>query len=269
MTLNGIDVQRWQNTIDFNKLKNNDRVQFAIIKAGGSDNGCYTDKKFEANYAGFKSIGVPVGAYYFVGPGFISANDGLADAKRFANILNGKQFEMPVYVDVEANFQAGKSAVTDAVIAFCEYMEQQGYFVGVYGSDIATFVNKVDLSRLTKYTLWVARYRADKYKRGDQQGNDIEPKYVKNYGIWQYAQKYRYDETKIPGIPGEDLDRNRCYVDFPTIIKSGGFNGFSKSDCDDKPEVVLRDVTLKQMSQGDVDKAVSLAKQLGVDYTIS
>ncbi|HRS66976.1 MAG TPA: GH25 family lysozyme, partial [Spirochaetia bacterium] len=47
----GIDVSHWQGTIDWNKVKAAG-IQFAIIKAGGSDAGTYTDSKWEANYKG-------------------------------------------------------------------------------------------------------------------------------------------------------------------------------------------------------------------------
>lgn len=250
MVMTGVDVQRWQGIIDFNKVKTDKRVQFAIIKAGGSDNGFYKDPMFEINYRGFKSIGVPVGAYYFVGPDCISASDGLADAKRFIKLLGGKQFEMPVYIDVEQDFRADRSAVTDAVIAFCDYIESNGFYVGIYGSDIQTFKQKLDLQRLSKYTLWVARYGS-------------KPRYVKQYAMWQYTQTYGSREQRISGISSTGLDRDYCYVDFPSIIKNNGLNGFNK------PSTKLYDVTFKKLTSGDVDKAVGLAKQLGVDYTVT
>lgn len=49
----GIDVSHWQGTIDWNKVKAAG-IEFAIIKAGGSDAGTYTDSKWEANYKGAK-----------------------------------------------------------------------------------------------------------------------------------------------------------------------------------------------------------------------
>ena len=66
MTRKGIDVSHWQGTIDWNKIKKAG-IEFAIIKAGGSDAGFYTDSKWEANYKGAKAAGIPIGAYYFVG----------------------------------------------------------------------------------------------------------------------------------------------------------------------------------------------------------
>ena len=59
------------------------------------------------------------------------------------------------------------------------------------------------------------------------------------------------------------MDRDYCYVDFPSIIKNNGLNGFNK------PSTKLYDVTFKKLTSGDVDKAVGLAKQLGVDYTVT
>ena len=54
MTRKGIDVSHWQGTIDWNKVKKAG-IEFAIIKAGGSDAGFYTDSKWEANYKGAKA----------------------------------------------------------------------------------------------------------------------------------------------------------------------------------------------------------------------
>ena len=66
MEIKGIDVSRWQGVIDWKAVKA-DGVEFAIIKAGGSDAGFYKDRTFEQNYAGAKENGISVGAYYFVG----------------------------------------------------------------------------------------------------------------------------------------------------------------------------------------------------------
>ena len=75
MTRKGIDVSHWQGTIDWNKVKKAG-IEFAIIKAGGSDAGFYTDSKWEANYKGAKAAGIPIGAYYFVGKDCVTAAAG-------------------------------------------------------------------------------------------------------------------------------------------------------------------------------------------------
>ncbi|MQN00507.1 MAG: LysM peptidoglycan-binding domain-containing protein [bacterium LCO1.1] len=222
----GIDVSHWQGTIDWNKVKAAG-IQFAIIKAGGSDAGTYTDSKWEANYKGAKAAGIPIGAYYFVGKDCVTAAAGKADAERFIQILKGKQLEYPVYMDNEAQPASAKAGITEATIAFCETMEAAGYFVGIYGSAVSGFKERMDDSKLTDYAHWVAQYASKCSYKG-------------NYGIWQYSSK-----GKVDGISG-NVDLDYGYIDYPSIIKAGGFNGYTKEN---KPAPVVssqRDSILAQ-----------------------
>lgn len=209
MAVKGIDVSHWQGTIDWAKVKAAG-IGFAIIKAGGSDDGFYTDSQFERNYKGAKANGIPVGAYYFVGKDCVTAAAGKADAERFIRILKGKQFEYPVYMDNEAQPASAKNGITDATIAFCEAMEDAGYFAGVYGSTYSGFHDRMDDSRLKAYTHWVAQYAS-------------KCTYAGSYGIWQYS-----SSGFVSGISGR-VDMDWAYQDFPSVIKGGGFNGYKKS----------------------------------------
>lgn len=247
-TLKGIDVQRWQGQIDFDAVKNQGKVDFAIIKIGGSDSGIYTDQKFQRNYDGFKRVGIPIGAYWFVGPLCKSYNDGVADAKRVINIIQGKKFEYPIYIDFEAPDKSNKAGNTDACIGFCETMEAAGYFTGIYASDVQGFQERLELNRLYPYALWVARYGS-------------KPKIVQNYGIWQYT-----SSGIVDGITG-NVDQNYSYIDYPSIIKSGGFNGYNKDT--QKPEVCLKSITIKSMTSGDLNKFIEMADNLRLEYSIS
>ena len=212
MAIKGIDVSHWQGTIDWNKVKEAG-IQFAIIKAGGSDDGFYTDSKWEANYKGAKAAGIPIGAYYFVGKDCVSAAAGKADAERFLKILKGKQLEYPVYMDNEAQPASAKTGITEATIAFCETMENAGYFVGIYGSTSSGFKERMDDGRLTPYAHWVAQYAS-------------KCTYSGNYGIWQYSSK-----GKVSGISG-NVDLDYAYVDYPSVITKDGFNGYRKQTGD-------------------------------------
>ena len=212
----GIDVSHWQGTIDWNKVKAAG-IEFAIIKAGGSDAGTYTDSKWEANYKGAKAAGIPIGAYYFVGKDCVTAAAGKADAERFIQILKGKQLEYPVYMDNEAQPASAKAGITEATIAFCETMEAAGYFVGIYGSAVSGFKERMDDSKLTDYAHWVAQYASKCSYKGE-------------YGIWQYSSK-----GKVDGISG-NVDLDYGYIDYPSIIKTGGFNGYAKEN---KPAPVV------------------------------
>lgn len=222
VVMDGIDVSHWQNDIDWDKVKAAG-YKFAMIKAGGSDAGFYKDVYFEKNYAGAVKAGLHVGAYYFVGGGFVSKADGIADAKRFLNLIAGKKFDMPVYLDLEAPIEATKTGNTEAAIAFCKTLEEAGYFAGIYASDVSGFVNRLDRTRLTEFSWWVARYGS-------------APKYAVPYGMWQYS-----STGKVNGIHG-NVDLNHCYVDFPSIIVRKKLNGYSVPETPKEPEVSEIDV---------------------------
>lgn len=221
MKIKGIDISHWQGVIDFERVKKAG-IDFVIIKAGGSDYGFYKDKLFETNYNKAKAAGLNVGAYYFIGKKFRGIENGLADAKRFVEMLKGKEFEYPVFVDIETTEPRYKEEVTDAAIAFCNYLEKEKYFTGIYASDISGFKEKLNNERLLDYAHWVARYGK-------------EPEYHKNYGIWQYSSK-----GNIDGIVGA-VDLDISAVDYAKAIKSKGLNGFKKAAKKSKTED-LKDV---------------------------
>lgn len=206
--MKGIDVSHHQGAINWTAVKKSG-IEFAILKAGGSDGGFYKDSKFDANYAGAKEVGIPVGAYYYVGKNCTSRDAGIADAKRFIDILRGKQFEFPVYIDLESTPVSAKAGATEAVNAFCETMENAGYYVGIYASDISGFKDRLNIDKLSKWCKWVARYGS-------------EPKYVEQYGIWQKSETGR-----VGGISG-NVDMDVCYVDYSVPIKAAGKNGYQK-----------------------------------------
>ena len=202
---NGIDISHWNKVTDFVQVKNSG-VDFCIIKAGGSDKGFYTDRMFEDYYRLSKLAGLKVGAYYFVGPKFYGNISGELDAKRFHKIIQGKSFDYPVVLDIETTAPAYKELATDACISFCEYMESKGYYVSIYGSDISTFKDRLEIDRLTKYDKWVAKYSKSK------------PTYVKDYGIWQKS-----SSGIVPGIIG-NVDMDESFKDYQSIMIKHNLN---------------------------------------------
>lgn len=206
----GIDVSKWQGSIDWNTVSATG-IEFAILKAGGSDAGFYRDPQFERNYEGTKAAGIPVGAYYYVGSKCTSYADGVADAERFIEILSGKQFEYPVYIDMESTSMADKAGATWACLGFVETMEKAGYYCGIYASDIYGFKDRLDISKLGDIDKWVARYGSN-------------PTYVTEHGMWQYS-----DKGNVNGISG-NVDLDEAYKDYPAIIKAAGLNGFTATE---------------------------------------
>ena len=218
MEIKGIDISYHNGDFDLARAKN-DGYNFVIIRAGYTGYGDGVSKakdiQFENNYAKAKAIGMPVGAYYFT-----IATDyqkGVDEANwLYENCLKGKQFDYPIFIDVEDDTgnkkylrKAGKDKTTDGIIGFCETLENKGYYVGIYGSDISTFKDMVNIDRLKDYDKWVARY-------------DSKPQFVKEYGMWQYS-----DDN--------NLDKDIAYKDYPSIMKSKGLNGFAKENVESKP----------------------------------
>lgn len=208
MTIKGIDISHWNVVKDFNLVKASG-IDFVILKAGGSDAGFYTDVQFENYYRLAKLAGLDVGAYYFAGKNFYGWESGEQDAMRFARIIKDKKFEYPVYIDIELTSTTSNKVeeATDAAISFCRYMENQGYFAGIYASDISGFRQRLQLERLSQFSKWVARYGK-------------KPQYVEDYAIWQKS-----STGKVPGIIGY-VDMDISNVDFKKLIVNKHFNGY-------------------------------------------
>lgn len=214
----GIDISHWQGDFNIEQARNERGVKFVIVKAAGADAGKYKDSKFENYYAQCKAIGMPVGAYYYGNAKSVAEAE--AEAEHFLSIIAGKQFEFPIYYDVEGDMlNNGRGTLTDIVIAFCDKCEKAGYFVGVYTSD-SHFSSHVDDSRLQRFTHWVAKYSSN------------EPS--TDHDIWQYGggQNFIADKT----ICGITVDQDFCYRDFEAEIKNAGLNGFSTDSGNAVPE---------------------------------
>lgn len=204
--LRGIDISKHNIVEDWDMVK--DQVDFVILRAGGCFNGNYKDPKFEGYYNECKKRGIPVGAYYDAGKVFIGTSVGKEYAQHFLGLLSGKQFEMPVYVDIEVTPKKFRTWITDAAIEFCKTMEDHRYFVGIYGSDISTFAEALEIKRLEAFCKWVARY-----------GNK-KPSYVRDWHMWQYS-----STGSIKGIKG-NVDLDYTTINFPKVMKGVHLNGY-------------------------------------------
>lgn len=90
----GIDVSRWQGTIDWNAASA--MATFAIIKAGGSDGELYTDSQFYRNRDEVRRLGMQRGYYYFAGGG-----NPVQEAEHFVSIIGPLQPGEVVALDFE------------------------------------------------------------------------------------------------------------------------------------------------------------------------
>lgn len=220
MIKNGIDVSEHQGVIDWNKVN----TDFAIIRAGYGREISQKDKQFDNNYKGCKAKNIPCGAYWYSYA--TTPEDAKKEAAVCLEVLKGKQFEYPIFFDIEEKrqFTLGKAACSEIAKAFLETVEKSGYFVGIYSSQshLESYINE-DIRK--RYAVWVAHYGVSKTT------------YKGDFGMWQKS-----STGKVAGING-NVDLDECYIDYPTAIKGCGLNGFEK-----KPTVATSFKTTKTVT---------------------
>lgn len=206
----GIDISTWQKNYPYDAA-NAEGVRFAILRAGF---GRTKDNQFETHYANAKRLGWGVGAYWYMYAK--SVEDAKAEAKAFLKAIAGKQFEYPIYLDVEdpSISGLGRNTLNAMVKAFGETIENAGYYFGVY-SNLNWYRNIISGSELNKdYDWWIACW------------SKSAPSGV-NYGVWQFGGETNYIRSnKVAGVT---TDQNYSFKDYPTIMKNAGLNGFSKT----------------------------------------
>lgn len=206
--IKGIDVSKYQGNINWGKVKA-DGVDFAILRLGytGTKTRKPTlDAKFKRNYAQSVKAGVNIGVYYYSTA--TTLKQAQNEAKFVIKQLKGKKLQYPVYIDTEDAMQAqlSKTTLTNIIKEFCEALEKAGYYVGIY-SNKYWFADQVNDKKLKAYDKWVAQYNTKCTYKGD-------------FGMWQYT-----DRGKVGGIKGY-VDLNKCYKDYPKIIKKAKLNGY-------------------------------------------
>lgn len=198
----GIDVSRYQGTIDFNKVKS-DGYSFVIMRVGTSQGG--KDANFDTYYKNAKDAGLDLGCYYYTYA--TTAVEAKREAKEVLGYIKGKSFNYPVFFDFEFSQLMNYKRVdenTKMINTFCKYIKRGGYYPGVYTSN-SIYNNFMDKRTLgVKWDFWVASYLDNTYNSN---------KYSKSFSIWQYS-----SNGVVSGINAR-VDMNVAYVDYPSIIK--------------------------------------------------
>lgn len=210
-----------------------------MLRAGftGSSNGVSkaVDSSFKKHYKNAKANGIGVGAYWFSRA--TSYDNGKLEAEyMYKNCLKGKTFEYPIAIDVEDSVyqsKASKSAVTNAIRGFCDYLESKGYYTSIYANSY-WFKNKMNLSKLKSYDKWVANWGTS---------NPSSP----SHGMWQFGGST--NELRSNKIAGMVVDQDYAYKDYSKIIKEAGLNGFKKTTTSKKEKYTTGEyITLTELN---------------------
>lgn len=206
--------------LDFGMIRESG-IDYVILKAGSTlrDNGALGGKEeaFEIGYRGAKDAGLDVGVYFYT---YATTIEQIRrDAHMLVYILEGKQLEYPVYLDLEDDSLRGlgSSMLHQMCVEFFSILQRAGYYTGLYVND-EWLVNVINTEKaLSMFDIWYARYPSgtDEYIWDTDEFGEC-------LGMWQYT-----DKGSIESLPSKVFDLNFCYIDYPSIIREGGFNGYS------------------------------------------
>ena len=185
----GIDISRWQEDVDFEKVKAAG-CEFVYMRLGGFDEGeHYTDRYYLKNMAGAKAAGLKVGIYWHSEER--NPQEVKASIDYLMKVLNGETLDFPIAFDWEdfMNFERygmNLHDINQVYRSFVAEIEARGYSACMYGSK-----NRLETlwEIQPEESVWLAHYTK-------------ATSYGGKYFMWQHS-----CTGKIDGIKGDvDLD---------------------------------------------------------------
>ena len=188
----GIDISEFNGDVDLAALKG--QVEFVIIRCGyGGDYPNQDDTRFEENVKKAEAAGIPWGTYlysYAKDPGMARS-----EAAHTLRLLQGKCPQYGVWYDVEDASLPQGEVLVDNVVAYCQAVEQAGYYCGLY-SFLYWLQTRLNSPRLDSYDKWVAQWSS-------------QLDYQKPCGMWQFTDKLV--------LNGKTFDGNWAFLDYPAL----------------------------------------------------
>lgn len=194
-TKRAIDISSWQGTIDFEKVKNSNLVDYVVVRIGYGttlSDDPVVDSKFKRNINELKKYNIPYGVYLFGYAQNLNASN--IEVNFIDNMF--KKYDIPkdtfIWYDAELttfnSFYYSKTIYNMVIDNFVFRLNDLGYKnVGVYGN--LFMLTKGSLSYDKKYPVWVAQYNSKCEYEGEYKG-------------WQYS-----SDGHVDGIDGRvDMD---------------------------------------------------------------
>ena len=216
----GVDISSLNGDVSIEKIKQAG-YEFAMLRCGyGSDLKVQDDTQFENNVRKCEAAGVPWGAYLYSYA--LNTDDTKSEVQHVLRLLKGKRPTLPVAIDMEDGdgYKAKHGGMTFQNInntckIFVEGVRAAGYYPMIY-TGLEEINNYISSEVLNSCDLWFAQWwKTPQY-------------YGSNMGMWQYGGEENFIESNsIPGVGV--IDKDKCYKDYPSIIKNGGYNGWKPS----------------------------------------
>jgi len=203
MAKRGIDISAHQGDIDLKTLKN--QIDFVIIRVGYGVSGSI-DSKFKRNTELCQQLGIPFGFYWYSYS--LDVDGAKKEADYFLKAIAPYTPSYGCWFDMEdadkykeKHGMPSDTVLKDMCYAFCEKVQNAGYYAGVYAS-LSWFKNQLAGDRLSKFDKWVAMWPT---KGRKQRGLDVNPDEETDWSLWQFTSDGRFN-----GYKG-GLDTNYAY----------------------------------------------------------
>jgi lysozyme len=205
-TVEGIDVSKWDGTINWSQVKQSGRA-FAFIRVSDGLNS--PDATFATNWSGAKAAGIYRGAYQY----FEADQNATSQANMVLSALGKDLGELPVVVDVEVTDGESASTIRSAINTWSSVIQKgtgrapivyvsPGFWPSVGGSSESD-------------GLWVANWSVS---------CPSLPSAWTSWQFWQYS-----DTVSVPGISGQ-VDANKfngSLAQLASYAQGGGSGGSS------------------------------------------
>jgi GH25 family lysozyme M1 (1,4-beta-N-acetylmuramidase) len=196
----GIDVSKWQENVDWNRVRAAD-VKFVFMKAV---DGTWEDKSFKGHWAGSKAVGLLRGVYHY----YRDDQDPKAQAKKLHDVLNstGDLGELPPALDIE---EINNRTLTASKIKLClEEIERLfGRIPFIYTRATVWNPKIGKVIWASRYPLWVAHYTVKGWEENHIQrtlaSQPTLPSPWATWDIWQFTDK---SPANNYGISGQTAD---------------------------------------------------------------
>ena len=215
----GVDVSSNNGKISFEKIKS-EGYDFAMIRCGFGDNIAEQDDTYwEENVRKCEAAGLPWGAYFYSYA--CTESQAKSELAHILRLLKGKKPTLPVALDIEdadgyhaRNGGWNFTNIDRTCRIILEGIKAAGFFPMLY-TGFEEVENYISKAVSQGYDMWFAHWARSCGYKGS------------NLSMWQYGGETNLLESNsIPGVG--TIDKNLCYKDYPSIIKDGGYNGWSK-----------------------------------------
>lgn len=212
--IHGIDVSRYQGTINWNRLRNalvdGNPIRFVIIKSTEGDS--HLDVKFKENFVKAKENGFIRGVYHF----WSNVSSARRQAYYFLAMVKLQPGDLPPVLDVETKpANLSTEDFQQNILTWLHIVEDKYHVKPIIYTYYKFKTQYLSDHRFDDYPYWIAHYYVPQME------------YKGRWKLWQHT-----DAGRLPGISGYvDLNiYNGSYYDLQRLLIPKKINIFEEPD---------------------------------------